>query len=107
MRWVELLLNLTSPPGNTCVPLCRPIQDIAVQLLTLTTVSSGLGEGAESGVDPVGSSREYVGARRTSNQCNRMMAITRILSGQFTGYSTQKFELHMGRWQAAEPFSSS
>ena len=56
MRRVELLLNLTSPPGNTCVPLCRPIQEIAVQLPTLTTVSSGLGEGAEFSADPVGSS---------------------------------------------------
>jgi len=75
MRRVELLLNLTSPPGNTCVPLCRPIQEIAVQFFTLTTVSSGLGEGAESGADPVGSSREYVGARRISNQQNRMIAV--------------------------------
>lgn len=75
MRRVELLLNLTSPPGNTCVPLYRPIQDNAVQQLTLTTVSSGLGEEAESGADSFGSSREYVGARRTSNQNNRMRAI--------------------------------
>ena len=94
MRRVEFLPDLSSPPGNTCVPLCRPIQDIEVQLLTLTTVSCGLGEGAESGADPLGSSREIVGARRISNQ-NNGMAVVSDLSSQITGTIAQKFLLHL------------
>lgn len=40
------------PPGNTHVPLCRPIQESAVHQLSVAAVSAGLGEGAESGADP-------------------------------------------------------
>ena len=94
MRRVGLLPNSSPPPGNTFVPLYRPIQNIAVHLLTLTTVSCGLGEGAESGADPLGSSREIVGARRISNQ-NNGMAVVSDLSSQITGTIAQKFLLHL------------
>ena len=45
MQGPDFLTWFSLPPGNTYVPLCRPIQDSVVHQLSMAAVRAGLGEG--------------------------------------------------------------
>lgn len=62
------------PPGNTCVPLCRPSQKVRVHPDSMAAVRCGIGEGAESGAGPCRPSRDYCGSE-TDRQSNGVAAV--------------------------------